>query len=87
MVSELFQQKADAVSHMKNRPTDDEMLQLYGLYKQATVGDNGTTKPGLFDFKGKYKWESWDELKGMSQEEAEKKYIELVDNLLAKYDN
>lgn len=27
------------------------ILQLYGLYKQATTGDNDTDKPGLFDMK------------------------------------
>lgn len=70
---------------MPSRPSDDELLELYGLYKQATVGDNNTTKPGVFDFKGKYKWESWDKLKGTSQEDAEKQYIALVDSLIAKY--
>ncbi|VEU23784.1 DEKNAAC105012 [Brettanomyces naardenensis] len=87
MVSELFTQKADAVSHMKKRPNDDELLELYGLYKQATIGDNTTERPGLFDFKKKYKWDAWDKLKGLSQEEAEQKYIELADELIAKYDN
>lgn len=77
--------KAEAVSNLPTKPTDDELLQLYGLYKQATIGDNTTTKPGVFDFKGKYKWEAWDKLKGLSQEEAEQKYIALVDELTAKY--
>lgn len=31
-------------------------IQFYGLYKQATVGDNNTPKPGMMDFTGKYKW-------------------------------
>ncbi|TID16712.1 hypothetical protein CANINC_004164 [Pichia inconspicua] len=87
MVSETFKQKADAVNALPKRPTDDELLQLYGLYKQATVGDNTTEKPGMFDFKGKYKWEAWNKLQGTSQEEAEQKYIELVDELIAKYSN
>lgn len=26
------------------RPSDEELLELYGLYKQATVGDNNTCK-------------------------------------------
>lgn len=87
MVSETFTQKAEAISNLPTRPSDEELLNLYGLYKQATIGDNETTKPGMFDFKGKYKWESWDKLKGISQEEAESKYIALVDELLAKYSN
>lgn len=58
---------------------------MYGLYKQATVGDNVTTKPSFYDLKGKYKWQAWEDLKGTSQEEAEAKYIVLVDELLEKY--
>lgn len=58
--------------------------QIYGLYKQATVGDNNTPKPTIFDLKGKYKWQAWEDLKGMSQEEAEQKYIELAEQLLAE---
>lgn len=81
----LFLVQAEAVNKLPTRPSDDELLELYGLYKQATVGDNETEKPGMFDFKGKYKWEAWTKLKGTSQEEAEQKYIALVDELSAKY--
>lgn len=70
---------------MTKRPSDDELLKLYGLFKQTTIGDNETSKPGMFDLKGKYKWQSWADLKGTSQEDAEKQYIELADELLAKY--
>lgn len=47
--------------------TDDELLQIYSLYKQGTVGDNTTDKPGMLDFKGKAKWEAWNKLKGTKQ--------------------
>ena len=45
---------------------DDEMLKLYGLYKQATVGDVNTERPGTFsmDFAGKAKWDAWSANKG-----------------------
>lgn len=79
----IFQ--AAAVKQLKQRPTDDELLELYGLFKQATVGDNTTERPGVFDFKGKYKWDAWKKLEGLSQEEAEKKYIEFADKLIEKY--
>lgn len=73
------------MSNLAKRPSDDELLKLYGLFKQATVGDNETTKPGLMDFKGKYKWQAWEDLKGLSQEEAEQQYIELATELIGKY--
>jgi diazepam-binding inhibitor (GABA receptor modulating acyl-CoA-binding protein) len=46
--------KASANSNIKM--SDDELLQIYSLYKQGTVGDNTTDKPGMLDFKGKAKW-------------------------------
>lgn len=49
------------------------------------MGDNTTSKPGVFDLKGKYKWQAWEDLKGTSESEAEQQYIELADDLIAKY--
>ncbi|BGP57624.1 acyl-CoA-binding protein (ACBP)/diazepam binding inhibitor (DBI)/endozepine (EP) [Rhodotorula sphaerocarpa] len=57
---------------------------FYGLYKQATVGDNNTPKPGMMDFTGKYKWSAWDKQKGVSQDEAKSKYVEHFISLLDK---
>lgn len=60
-------------------------LQLYSLSKQATVGDNHTYPAHGFNLMGTAKWNAWNELKGMSQEDAEKQYIALVDKLKTKY--
>ncbi|KIZ04729.1 Putative acyl-CoA-binding protein [Monoraphidium neglectum] len=54
----------------------EEMLEMYGLYKQATIGDNNTSKPGILDPKGRKKWDAWESKKGLSKEEAMTKYIE-----------
>ena len=35
---------------------DEQRLRLYGLYKQATEGDNSSKPPGLLDFVGRSKW-------------------------------
>nr|XP_006137690.1 acyl-CoA-binding protein [Pelodiscus sinensis] len=61
------------------------MLFIYGHFKQATVGDVNTERPGFMDFKGKAKWDAWNELKGMSKEEAMKAYIAKVEELKSKY--
>jgi len=37
-----FLEAAEQAKNLKSKPTDDEMLELYGLYKQATVGDVNT---------------------------------------------
>ena len=85
--SEAFLKAAEDIKTLTTRPTNDEFLDLYKFYKQATVGDCNTERPGMFDLKGKYKWDAWNSLKGTGKEEAEKKYVDLVTELLAKYGN
>ena len=68
-----------------SRPSNEELLRLYGLYKQATEGDNETERPGGFDFKAAAKYNAWLTVKGKSKEEATESYIQLVEELSAKY--
>lgn len=65
--------------------SNDELLSLYGWFKQASVGDNNTDKPGMFSFEAKSKWEAWNKCKGKSQEEAQGEYIKVAKELLTKY--
>lgn len=39
----------------------------------------------MLDLKGKAKWNSWNDKKGMSQEEAKEKYVAYVDMLMETY--
>lgn len=77
-----FEQAARDVQTLPERPDNDTLLRLYALYKQGTEGDVSGPKPGFFDFVGTAKYEAWGKLKGMPQDEAKKKYIELVKKLL-----
>ncbi|CAF3473459.1 unnamed protein product, partial [Rotaria sp. Silwood2] len=63
---------------------DNEIkLKLYGLYKQSTVGICSNGKPGLTDFVGRAKWTAWSSLGKMSQQDAQKQYIQTVEQLLS----
>eukprot|EP01100_Stratorugosa_tubuloviscum_P001913 TRINITY_DN1439_c1_g1_i2.p1 TRINITY_DN1439_c1_g1~~TRINITY_DN1439_c1_g1_i2.p1 ORF type:complete len:434 (-),score=230.10 TRINITY_DN1439_c1_g1_i2:178-1479(-) len=53
----------------------EKKLNIYALYKQATLGDNTTKQPSMLDLKAKAKWSAWDNLKGMTKEAAMEKYI------------
>ncbi|MDR7127828.1 diazepam-binding inhibitor (GABA receptor modulating acyl-CoA-binding protein) [Algoriphagus sp. 4150] len=78
----------DAVALTKkftSKPSNEELLKLYGLYKQATEGDNETERPGGFDFKAAAKYNAWMNMKGKSKEEASAEYIQLVDELSKSY--
>ena len=65
--------------------TDDELLQIYSLFKQGSIGNVNTDRPGMLDFKGKAKWDAWEKLKGKSTADAQQEYIALAKTLLAKY--
>ncbi|KAF1769398.1 hypothetical protein GCK72_001215 [Caenorhabditis remanei] len=80
-----FDDAAAKVKTLKTSPSNDELLKLYALFKQGTVGDNTTDKPGMFDLKGKAKWSAWDEKKGTSKEAAQAAYVALAEELIAKY--
>lgn len=78
---QFTQAQADTKTLTK-RPSDSQLLDLYAFFKQATEGDNNTSKPGMFDIKGKFKWEAWKAKAGLSAAEAQQKYVDLVNGLL-----
>jgi acyl-CoA-binding protein len=76
-----FEQAADDVKKLKDRPDNDILLKLYALYKQGSEGDVSGPKPGFFDFVGTAKYEAWTKLKGTKADDAMQKYIDLVKKL------
>ena len=80
-INSRFEQASVAAKSLQARPDNDTLLQLYAFYKQGSDGDVSGAKPGFFDFVAVAKYEAWERLKGFSQEEAKKQYIELVTKL------
>ncbi|XP_030045798.1 acyl-CoA-binding domain-containing protein 7 [Microcaecilia unicolor] len=80
-----FQKAADNVRKLKAKPTDDEMSELYSLYKQSLVGDVNKADPGASDAVAKAKWDAWNKKKGMSKDDAMKAYIAKSKEMVAKY--
>jgi acyl-CoA-binding protein len=80
-LKEQFQKAAQDVMSLADRPDNDTMLRLYGLYKQGSEGDVSGPKPGFFDFVGTAKYEAWEKLSGTKPEDAMKKYVDLVKKL------
>ncbi len=83
--SQAFEKAAEDVRKLTERPTNQELVDLYGYFKQATVGNCNTSQPWAIDLKNRAKWDNWNSRKGLSKEEAEGKYIALVESLMAKY--
>lgn len=80
--SEAFKNATVAVKTLTSRPSNETLLELYSLFKQATEGDVKGNRPGLLDVKGRAKFDAWTKLKGTSTEVAQQKYIDLVNKLL-----
>ena len=74
---EEFESAIRRVNGLPKSPSTDQMLELYGLYKQATSGDVSGSRPGMLDPKGRAKWDAWSSRKGMSAEAARDAYIAL----------
>lgn len=66
---------------LSQRPDNATLLKLYGLYKQASTGDNSEAKPGFGDMVGRAKWDAWTALKGTARAEAMQQYVDLIDSL------
>ena len=81
-LSREFEQAAEAIQRLGQRPDNDTLLKLYALYKQGSEGDVHSNQPGFFDFVGTAKYEAWAQLRGTAPDEAQRRYIELVRELL-----
>ncbi|HKZ36067.1 MAG TPA: acyl-CoA-binding protein [Chryseolinea sp.] len=84
-MQQQFESAAARSKEFTRRPSNEELLQLYALYKQATEGNVSGERPGGFDFKEIAKYDAWEELKDKSKEQAMQEYITLVDDLEQRY--
>jgi len=82
-LKEDFEAAQTRAKSLSEKPSNDDLLALYSLYKQATDGDVQGERPSGFDFVGGAKYDAWDKRRGMSSDEAMQGYIDLVDQLAA----
>jgi len=83
-IEENFKQSQENVKELKSRPSDSQLLQLYSLYKQATVGDVNGKRPGMLAMKERAKFDAWTKVKGIDANSAMEKYNSLVESLVGK---
>jgi len=80
-----FDQALEQVKTLPDQPPD-VLLRLYGLFKQATVGDVSGKRPGMLDMRGRAKYDAWAAKKGTSREDAMQEYVDFVGELLEKHE-
>jgi acyl-CoA-binding protein len=85
-MSDLDEQFAKAqvdVKAVTSRPSNDDLLDLYAAFKQATAGEAADAKkPGRFDLVGKAKYDAWRKLAGVSADDAKLRYVTTAQRLL-----
>ncbi|KAI0234608.1 putative acyl-CoA-binding protein [Lamellibrachia satsuma] len=83
--SEDFKKAAADVRNLDKTPANEDYSKMYGLYKQATVGDCDRDRPSSADALAKGKYEAWVAFKGLSQADAAAQYIVAAKENIAKY--
>jgi len=81
---DLIKTFEESVLASKSLPgqSNENLLKLYSLYKQATEGDVNIEKPSnFFDIAGIAKYNAWEAVKGITKENAMQQYIDLVASL------
>ena len=92
VISSFISQKAKfnaAVAFIKDKSnpafktplSNEQKLKLYGLFKQATTGDNDKSQPWKVQFEARAKWEAHESHKGKTKEAAMGEYAALFDEL------
>jgi diazepam-binding inhibitor (GABA receptor modulator, acyl-CoA-binding protein) len=76
-----FEKAVKESKELPEKPDNQTLLQIYGLYKQATDGDNEGKRPCFTDMVGRMKFDAWAGLKGKSAAEAQQEYIDLIESL------
>jgi acyl-CoA-binding protein len=82
-LKEQFEAAIAKAKSLPKKPSNDDLLALYSLYKQGTEGDVKGERPGGFDFVGGAKYDAWEKRRGMSSDQAMQAYVDLVDRLAA----
>lgn len=78
----LFEQAQKDVRKLTKKPSNDDLLALYSLFKQATEGDATGSRPGLLAMVERAKYDAWAKIKGTKAEAAMKQYVAKVEQLI-----
>ncbi len=85
-LEEQFEAAKKRVMELTEKPSNEKLLELYALNKQATLGDCSVhgEKPAMFDFVAAAKHNAWETKKGLSTESAQQQYVDFVESLFSK---
>ena len=75
-----FERASKRAFELPIRPSNEKLLEMYALYKQANEGDcEGKPRGGLRD---RAKWKAWKSVVGTTEADAMERYCKIVDTLM-----
>ena len=75
-----FERASKRAFELPIRPSNEKLLEMYALYKQANEGDcEGKPRGGLRE---RAKWKAWKSVAGTTEADAMEKYCKIVDQLM-----
>lgn len=77
-----FDEAYEFASKTSKKLPQDVMLQFYAYYKQATKGNNYEQPSGNVELRNAFKLHAWFQLNNLTEDEAKKEYIKLVNKYL-----
>lgn len=85
-MEQKFDRAAKYLQSIVSELDQKALLTFYGLYKQSTVGQCNTPKPGIFNLQAKAKWNAWNELSNVTKDIAMGRYIDKMEQLRPNWD-
>jgi acyl-CoA-binding protein len=81
-LNKAFEEAYEIACNTTVKLPPDVMLQFYAYYKQATKGNNYEEPSGNIQLRNAFKLNAWFQLNHVSEEDAKKEYINLVNTYL-----
>lgn len=73
--NEAFTKAANYLQQNVSAFDQQNLLEFYGLYKQALTGPCNTPKPSMFNLRAKAQWNAWNNLGSMNKSKAMGLYV------------
>jgi len=78
----LFSDACNYVKENNESFSDEQKVKLYSLYKQSTIGNCDTERPGgLFNWERKKMWDEWDSFRKKNIKDPKQMYIDYLSGI------
>ncbi len=84
-LDEAFTAATELVRRRPIAADETDLLELYALFKMATVGRCTAPKPSAFDFQRVAMWTAWSNMREIPPEDAKRAYLEALSVLLPRW--